>query len=217
MDKEEIELWNTGIVNPKNTKSFIRYFCGAVLHECEYTCNNDFNRACDDIFNTLYRVSHNHSDIGITPITHRDNLLEYFFNQKNEIPAYVVYWLQYCYYDLLGKPSEYEKRHFDIYTTLQRIYIKQYRDWKRGEKDDIKFFKETRRKICKMFRSGNYTDIFKMYNTSFLDNISEQELDNISNLIANLFPKELSQCHDDEHAAAVGYILGKLGAAKLQS
>ena len=65
-----------------------------------------------------------------------------------------------------------------------------------------------------MFRSGNYADIFKMCSTSFLDNVSEQELDNISTLIANLFPKELSNCCDDEHAAAVGYILGKLGAAK---
>ena len=217
MDKEEIELWNTGIVSPKHTKRFIHYFCGAVLHECEYACNNDFNKTCTKIFDTLYRVSHNNSDIGITPITHKDNLLEYLFNQKNEIPGYISYWLQYCYYDLLGKPSEYEKRHFDAYTDLQRKYIQQYRTWKQGEKDDIKFFKETRRKICKMFRSGNYADIFKMCNTSFLDNVSEQELDNISTLIANLFPKELCNCPDDEYAAAIGYIIGKYGATKLQT
>ncbi|MGN0106347.1 MAG: hypothetical protein ACI4A5_01455 [Hominilimicola sp.] len=96
MDKETIELWNTNILKTEFVKNVTHFFCAAVLHECEYACNNDFNRACGEIFDTLYRVSHNNSDIGIKPITHNDNLLEYFFNQKNEIPAYVFYWLQYC-------------------------------------------------------------------------------------------------------------------------
>ncbi len=216
MNKKDIELWNTGIVNPKHTKRFIHYFCGAVLHECEYARNNDFDKACDKIFDTLYRVSHNNSDIGITTITYKDNLLEYLFNQKNEIPGYISYWLQCCYYNLLGKASEYEKRHFDVYTDLQRMYIEQYRNRKYGEKDERKFIKETRRKLCKMFRSGKYANAFKMYNTSFLDNITEQELEDISILITNLFPKELSDCHDSGRTAAVGYIIGKLGATKLQ-
>ncbi len=214
MEKQEIETWNTGIVDPKYVKNFIHYFCGAVLHECRYDCNNDFNKAYTSVFNTLRRVSHNNSDMGVTPITY-DNLLEYLFNQKNIIPGYVSFWLQYCYIDLLGKPHSYKNRHFDIYTALQRIYIEQHRRWKQDEKDDIKYFKKTRRQICKMFRSGDYIDIFKMCNTSFLDTVSEQEIDNIADLMVNLFPKELSNCPDDEHAAAIGYIIGKYGAAKL--
>lgn len=217
MEREEIELWNIGIVNPEHIKSFIHCFCGAVLHECKYACNNDFYKGYENVFDTLHRVSRNHSEIGITSIPCRNDLLECLFNQKNEIPAYISYWFQWCYNDLLGNPSEYKNRHYDVYNVLQRKYIEQYRRWKDDEKYNRKFYKEERRQICKMYRSGEYSAAFKMYNLPFFENVSDDELDNLSVLMSNLFPKELSRCCDDGRAAALGYLIGTLGAAKLQS
>lgn len=221
MNKETLDMWNTGILKDELVKTTTHFFCGAVLYECERIDTEiGVEAGYYALKDRLTYYSRTHSSYGVRPISHATNLLEIFFNQKKEIPAYVYFWL-WKYYsrelDNIVNIDTYPFRHYDTYNELQRIYIQQYRNWKYNEKDDIKYFKKTRRRICKMFRFGDYADIFKMCNTSFLDNVSKQEIDNIADLMVNLFPKEISNCPDDEHAAAIGYIIGKYGAAKLHA
>lgn len=81
---------------------------------------------------------------------------------------------------------------------------------KAGDKEDVKYRKNIRRLICKMYRSGEYSKVFELYNVPLFDIVAEKELDNISLLFSELFEKELDLAVDDSQAAAIGYIVGRL-------
>lgn len=96
---EVIELCNNGFVSKELVKNVIHYVCRAALHEAE------LNRQPDNIVAGLetvrvklirFSAAHTHN-LGIKAVTYSDSLSEYCFNQHNEIPKYIWYWLYRFY------------------------------------------------------------------------------------------------------------------------
>lgn len=213
MEKEMIELYNTGMVMNEYVKNSIHAFCGAVLYECKHHDTNDIDKAFTGVYNFVSSRS-NETANGIKGIHSHLELLGAFFNQKNMIPGYIMYWFNNCYMDWLGYSGKglthYTDRHYEVYQALQRKYIGLYRKWKQAEKEEQTYFKETRRKICKMYRSGEYSAAFKLYNTPLFDDIPEKRIKDIAFLMPYLFPKGMNNFHDDESCAAFCYIIGRI-------
>ncbi len=209
---EVIELCNQGIIKRERVKNVIHYVCRAAIYEAELSGQpENVIAGLDRVYSQLIQFSaQNTHNIGVKAVTHNDSLLKYCFNQHNEIPVYIVFWLYYVYGNLFGSPAKYTERHYDVYSILQCKYIKYYRLVKAGDKEDVKYRKNIRRLICKMYRSGEYSKVFELYNVPLFDIVAEKELDNISLLFSELFEKELDLAVDDSQAAAIGYIVGRL-------
>lgn len=209
---EVIELCNNGFVSKERVKNVIHYVCRAALHEAE------LNRQPDNIVAGLetvrvklirFSATHTHN-LGIKAVTYSDSLSEYCFNQHNEIPAYILYWLYRFYGGLFGSPMKYASRHYEIYNRLQRAYIEQYHNKKQSDKECKTYLKQARRRICKMYRSGKYSEAFDLYNAPLFDIIPKKDFEDIALLLSNLFPKAFDSCGDDAQTAAVGYVIGRL-------
>lgn len=159
-NKNVIELLNTGFVRPEFVKNVTHFFCRAVMYEdasnlqCGYQC----------VHENLVSFSAEHSQKhGVRPIQYCDNLLSYFFNQKNQIPGYVYYWLKSYYSCVFGDTGAYAERHYDIYNSLQREHIHHHRLIRNDAKDIAKFEKQRRRQLCRLYKSGEYSTTFALY------------------------------------------------------
>lgn len=228
MDTEYAECLNTGFLEPEYVKNVTHAFCAAVEIECrrvaataEYECRRtgiaDLEKGYDRLRLNLIRFSRDNSEEsgnGVKPIDFiEDDLLAYFFNQKNKIPNHVYYWFNRYYNLFFGQSAVYKYKHTKTYNALQRLYIKRYRLQKYSEKETAQANKELRRKVSKAFCSGEYSAVFKLYNTDFINSVSKKQFESISELIPLLFPKKLSICKDDGEAAALGYIIGHIQGA----
>ena len=96
--EKDRELYNNGFVLPEKVKNVIHYFCAIVEYEQKRAQKNNHSittfEAALNIGKTLRGFSGAwHKDTGVIPVSYEDNMLFYFFNQKNQIPGYVYYWL----------------------------------------------------------------------------------------------------------------------------
>lgn len=208
---EIIELSNNGKVKAVHVKNVIHYVCRAALHESELNGTpNDVISGIEVVERHLRQYSAAYTkNSGVKVVTYDDSLLKYCFNQHNEIPGYICYWLYQFYGGLFGSPMKYSKRHCDVYNQLQKEYVHHRRRCKQNDKNDEIMRRKWRRQLCKLYRSRKYQAMFELHNTSFLDSISQKQLDDIWLLMIELFPKELNACDDEAYTAALGYIIGK--------
>lgn len=209
---EVIELCNNGFVPKERVKNVIHYVCRAALYEEELNRQpDDIIAGLDTVMVHLIRFSAAHTNnLGVKAVTYSDSLSEYCFNQRNEMPAYIMYWLYHYYGCLFGSPMKYTARHYEIYNRLQRAYIESYRLKKQSDKECKTYLKQARRRICKMYRSGKYSEVFDLYNAPLFDIIPKRDFEDIALLLSESFPKAFDSCSDDAQTAAVGYVVGRL-------
>lgn len=201
---------NTGFIDRPFVKKYINFFCAAVDIELTRTKNCDIEEAyrqlCENIvsFSKLWSSSK-----GIRPVKYYEDILSYFFNQKNNIPAHVCYWLLCCY-DYTVPIVDGSIKQTDTYIALQKLYIHHYRWLKRDESQNIKYAHMERRKICKMYRSGIYAATFKLYGKSFDDIVCSQDMEDLKTMLSFLFKKQAFNSFDEYDVLAIGYILGRI-------
>ena len=207
MSENNRDILNTGIVKAEYVKNAIHYFCAAA--ELENSADVVEGARCVEKNIINYSAASTERE-GVKPVTIYENILEYFFNQKNIVPAHVYCWLD-CYYSgTMGRIPDYKNKHLQTYHTLQQEYIKRYRYHKQDEKDNEYYEKQRRRSICKMYRNGEHSELFRLYNTSFSDIMSEKEIDEIGTLIYDLFHRELGTLSIIEDRVAAAYVLGRI-------
>ncbi len=174
---EVIELSNNGKIKAEYVKNIIHYVCRAALQEAELNgAPNNVTSGIEVVKKHLRQYSAAYTkNSGVKVVTYDDSLLKYCFNQHNEIPGYICYWLYQFYGGLFGSPMKYSERHYDVYNQLQKEYVHHRRWCKLNDKNDEIMRRKWRRKLCKLYRSGKYNTMFELHNTSFLDNIPKNE------------------------------------------
>lgn len=215
MDKETIDLINTGFLKDELVKNVTHYFCKVVFN----SCRNNLTEGLHTVKDNLMSFSERHTDsIGVRPVTYSDDILAYFFNQKNEIPGHVYYWLGSLYSVSYGVPSQCKERYYNIYNALQKEYIKRYRTQKADDKDNEQYAKEARRKTCKLFASGEYKAMFELLNKPFLSYMNDKELAAADHITQNLFCQQfvdITQEKPDFDRTAAAFILGRIQGERM--
>jgi len=210
---------NNGFVKPERVKNVIHYFCAIVEYEQKKAQENNrsitVNEAVINIAHSLRIFSNYHySDTGVNPVTYDDDILLYFFNQKNQIPGYVYFWLRICYSDVIdtadNSPGTYSGRHYKTRDELQTECIKHIRFLKSNERDVERDNRHERRKLCKLYRSGKYSTTFNLINKDIDALIKPQDVEEVETLLP-CFSNFLY--HNKTHGAevaALAFILGRM-------
>lgn len=212
MNIENVENLNTGFLKAEYVKNVTHCFCAAVEYECKRLETNDLIKGYNTVISKLVKYSCAWCDEwNINPIEPvEDDLLKYFFNQKNAIPGYVYFWFKCFYSSQFGKIVEYKNKHMQIYNELQKIYIERYRNMKNYLKSMKRCNRSEKHRLCEMFSSGDYTYTFKLYNKPLSEFTNTDELEKITDMLLFLFGKQLCNIHTTEERIAVGYILGRM-------
>ena len=206
LSEEDIKFWNTYKITDKRfIKQLRNYFVGAVLYECQRIFSSDLDVGYMAVNNRLERSSQRNY---INPVTHSD--IKCFFNQKNCIPAHVRYWLEYVYSGVLGCVANYNIQHVKETDILQRRYIKYYREIKAEDKQNIKESKHRRRKLCKMYRDGLHSELFRHCGKPFKDFITAEEKEIADMILWELYHNQFNMLGDAGEERAISYILGRM-------
>lgn len=200
MQKNDI---NTGFITGSAVKKYINFFCAAV--ESEVTPTGDIKDAYNQLHEKIKSFSRLYGGLrGIRVITEYEDVLSYFFDQKNTIPVYVCYWLMCCYDDTIPLTNGSIKL-TATYKALQKLYIQQYRWCKHEDAEDMKYGRMWRRKLCKMYRSGLYAATFKLYGKPSADIIDSREAEDIETMLSVLFPEQMFNDN-----LTIGYMIGRI-------
>lgn len=213
-NRDFIDLASTGIVKPECVKKVTGLFCRAIEHENA----DDLLNGYETVLHKVSRFSVKHSEkFGIRPIRPNEDLLEYFFNQRNTIPAYVYYWLKRYYNEALNDTSNYDERYYYIYNALQKEYVRRRRFIKNSNKEVAVYKKKHRRQISKMLSGGKYSTTFEMYNKPLETMIDFSELDSIADMLICLFGKTFNGELTDDNFIGLAYCLGRIqGRSEIQ-
>ena len=209
-NNKEIETINKGFITGRAVKKYINFFCAAVDYELSENSDINIRKASDRVSQKIVAYSNaRKKQRGIRAVAYHENLLPYFFNQKNTIPGYICYWLKSYYKDTIPFTDESIKE-TDTYKAMQRLYIQQYR-WMKAEKArELSLMRKERRKICRMYRSGKYATTFKLYGKQLDKLLNEQELKDIDDLVMYLFGDQINNGFFSYSDVAVGYALGRI-------
>ncbi|MDO5398567.1 MAG: hypothetical protein Q4G33_11635 [bacterium] len=212
MNMKQTEIDNTGFLKTEYVKNVTHFFCAAVEYECKQSHTDDLQYGYDGVLSRLAHFSNAWCDKhGVKPIVRfEDNLLEYFFNQKNMIPGHVYYWLSRFYGGLWGPAVEYDNRHMQTYNELQKLYIKRHGFQKYSEKEEARIEKKMRRIVSNAFRSGKYDTAFKLYNKDLSEYIDKKEVDALSVVLPRLFSSQLFDDLDETEIAAYVFVIGRM-------
>lgn len=206
LSEEDIKFWNTYKITDKRfIKQLRNYFVGAVLYECQRIFSSDLYEGYTNVNDRLVKSSHLNY---IKPVTYSNNILACFFNQKNCIPAHVCYWLEYVYRGVLGCVADYNMQHAKETDILQRQYTRQRREIKAENKQDIKETKHRRRKLCKMYRDGLHSELFRYCGKAFDEFITAEEIETANMIIYELYHNQFNKLADAGEEQAISYILG---------
>ncbi len=203
------EQINNGILEKEYIKYNTGFFCDLVYSELQKT--KDVFTAYITLAENIVAFSNARTNLdNIRPIDGIYDILTYFFNQKNEIPIRVCYWLQRYYLGGYREITYYAPKHMAIYNDLQKIFIHHYRWRKRDAKENAQYYRQRLRRISKMYRSGNYTATFKLYNTPLENAMDLQELSDVPDMLRFLFGKQINSNLSGYDELAIGYILGRI-------
>ena len=206
LSEEDIKFWNTYKITDKRfIKQLRNYFVGAVLYECQKIFSSDLDVGYTAANNRLERSSQRNY---INSVTHSD--IKCFFNQKNCIPAHVRYWLECVYHNVLGCVADYNIQHVKETDILQRRYIKYYREIKAENKQDIRESNHRRRKLCKMYRDGLHSELFRHYGKPFEEYITDKEKETADMILWELYHNQFNMLGDAGEERAISYILGRM-------
>lgn len=219
LSKEDIDIFNNGKVITEYIKNIKHYFCAAVSERLkalkEYDCTSDIRDAFYNLSKDLQAFSKGHAFAhGIKPITETDDLLEYLFSQKNYIPAHVAFWLEFYERCRFGSIADYNTRHFETYNELQKHYINRYRIRKEDAKIDLQIGRENRRRICKLYRDGNFSELFKLSNEDIQNLICNSATEDIEILLSNALKNLKVNGVKLSMAYLIGTLQGKADALK---
>lgn len=206
LSEEDIKFWNTYKITDKRfIKQLRNYFVGAVLYECQRMFSSDLDEGYTTVNNRLEMSSQRNY---INSVTYSD--IKCFFNQKNCIPAHVSYWLEYVYHNVLGCVANYNIQHVKETDILQRRYIKYYREIKAEDKQNIKESKHRRRKLCKMYRDGLHSELFRHCGKPFEDFITAEEKEIADMILWELYHNQFNMLGDAGEERSISYILGRM-------
>lgn len=198
------------VITGENFKKARQYFARIVERYERYDNLSDaVQRIKDELVSfsndERYRI------LKLRPVKERDDLLGYFFNQKNELPLHIYQWLNVFYMDYEDPIYIYKGHHPDMCRRLQQLYITNYRRRKESKKEDQDTEKQRRKRICKSFSSGKYAATFSIYKKNILNYIDEEELDNLEWILPDLFGDSILNTggrYVDDFVA--GYIIGRI-------
>ena len=198
------------VITGENLKKARQYFARIVERYERYDNLSDaVQRIKDELVSfsndERYRI------LKLRPVKERDDLLGYFFNQKNELPLHIYQWLNVFYMDYEGHIYIYKGHHPDMCRRLQQLYITNYRWRKESKKEDQDTEKQRRKRICKSFSSCKYAATFSIYKKNILNYIDEEELDNLEWILPDLFGDSILNTggrYVDDFVA--GYIIGRI-------
>lgn len=211
--------YNNGFVSPKKVKNVIHYFCAIVEYEQKKAQENNRSITVNEAVHAIERLLVNHSnayhkDTGVTPVSYKDSLLCYFFNQKNKIPGYVYYWLCKYYSGVIAaagnSPGTYSIRHYKTRNELQAECIEHIRFLKFSERDSERTNRHERRKLCKLYRSGKYSTAFNLINKDIDSLIKPQDVEEAETLLPQFYN---FLYHNKTHcggAAVLAFVLGRM-------
>lgn len=213
-NRDFIDLANTGIVKPECVKKVTGLFCRAIEHENA----DDLLNGYETVLHKVSRFSVKHSEqFGIRPILPNEDILEYFFNQRNTIPAYVYYWLKRYYNEALNNTSNYDERYYYIYNALQKEYVRRHRSRRYVRKEIADCEKTYRRRISKMFKSSEYAATFALYRKPLKDIVDFSKLNDIADMLICLFGKTFNGELTDDNFIGLAYCLGRIqGRSEIQ-
>ena len=208
LSEEDIRIWNTYKITDKRfIKQLRNYFVGAVLYECQRIFSSDLYEGYRNVYDRLVKSSRFNY---INPVTDSDKILACFFDQKNCIPAHVSYWLEYVYSGVLGCVADYNMQHVKETDILQRRYIRQRRAFKAENKQDIKESRHRRRKLCKMYRDGLHSELFRYSGKALDEFITAEEIETANMIIYELYHNQFNKLADVGEEQAIAYILGRM-------
>lgn len=219
LSKEDIDIFNNGEVIKEYIKNIKHYFCAAVSERLkalkEYDCTSDIRDAFYNLSRDLQAFSKGHTEVqGIKPISETDDLLEYLFSQKNYIPAHVAFWLEFYERCHFGSIADYNTRHYDTYDKLQKHYINRCRIRKEDAKIDLQIDRENRRRICKLYRDGNFSELFKLSDEDIQNLICNSATEDIEILLSNALKNLKVNGVKISVAYLIGVLQGKADALK---
>lgn len=206
------EKINNGFIKNDCKQQVIKYFCSAIFYECAKNSTKDIDFGYNAVLQEISKFSSTHTVTSrIKQVKYSSmQLLEYFFEPKKSIPAYIYYWVLQCYAPALGNPGENNPYHSDIYVYLQGRYFNYRQQIKAEERELAKLQSVQRRKLCKLYRDGKYADIFKSYsNKSYMNLVGSNEFEDIQLILSELYGDMFADIEYPEDVATA-FVLGMI-------
>lgn len=197
------------IVEPKQAKLAVYYFCNCVKYEMDRLHTDNARKALDTIMTNLYHISKKHAkNLSIKPISDNFELLESFVNKRNHIPYYIWQWLYAYYADYVDLEESCNTKPLETYYKIKQYFIKHHRWYKQDDKDNEFYAKIQRRKLSRLARDGEYNYTLSAHNKSFSELFTHEEFDKAKVIFSNLFFEQLKEYHDDVQTVTAAFLLG---------
>lgn len=202
---EQIEL----IVNPKQAKPAVYYFCNCVKYEMDKQHTNNIREALTSMARQLCRFSAAHPEkLGIQSVEYDSVIFEPFVNKRSRIPWHVWEWLYRYYNGVVDFEGSCNSKPLDMYYKIKQDFIEHHKFCKEGDKFDASYEKERRHKLRRVARDGKYNYTIYLRDKDFDDIFTNEEYDEAEVLLSSLFYKQIYKCHDSIEAAAAAFLLG---------
>lgn len=135
-----------------------------------------------------------------------------FFDSRNRVPYLYYRYLSGCYRNLFNDVDMlcYSGVHNDILERLKKEYSRHCKYKKQDSKERKEMEKRQRRRLCQLYKSGQYQTAFELCNSDIKILADTKEFETLYDILSRLYGKKTADFCDSGQDRAFGYMLGRI-------